>query len=296
MVDSRGAATGVLVGRASGACLDKGGHVTARTTSALAAVAPLAALLVTGTGATASGARTGQTYRNPMSGAFADTFADPAVVRAKDGWWYAYGTSDPLTEGEVTANRVPIARSVDLVDWDYVGDAFTDATLPSWAEPAGDLGAGHPLRRGRIANVLRHHRDDRHRRAERQHHRDGDRADSGWAVHRQRRPRRRSPQCRAGQLQVDLRPLSGHRHRRLAAPPLRPLLRRRLRNAAQRSPVTALTSGWTLTRERVSWTREDAAALSVLTSHPTVWTLTEDGTARTFDTPTEAIAIASEYL
>ena len=30
------------------------------------------------------------TYRNPVSRAFADTFADPAVIRAEDGWWYAY--------------------------------------------------------------------------------------------------------------------------------------------------------------------------------------------------------------
>lgn len=33
-----------------------------------------------------------------MSKDFADTFADPAVIRGKDGWWYSYGTSDPLRE------------------------------------------------------------------------------------------------------------------------------------------------------------------------------------------------------
>jgi arabinan endo-1,5-alpha-L-arabinosidase len=72
-------------------------------------------------------------YRNPVSRPFADTFADPSVIRGKDGWWYAYGTTDPLREGETTPHRIPIARSHDLVSWTYVGDAFTAATLPSWA-------------------------------------------------------------------------------------------------------------------------------------------------------------------
>jgi hypothetical protein len=74
------------------------------------------------------------TYVNPVSRAVGDTFADPAVIRGKDGWWYAYGTSDPLREGERVFHRIPIARSDDLVDWTYVGDAFTDATLPTWAD------------------------------------------------------------------------------------------------------------------------------------------------------------------
>lgn len=75
------------------------------------------------------------TYVNPVSAPFADTFADPSVIRAKDGRWYAYGTSDPLREGERTPNRVPVASSTNLVDWHYVGDAFSAATMPRWAEP-----------------------------------------------------------------------------------------------------------------------------------------------------------------
>ena len=63
------------------------------------------------------------------------------MIRGKDGWWYAYGTSDPLREGEKTPHRIPIARSADLVSWTHVGDAFTDATLPSWAEPDAGLWA-----------------------------------------------------------------------------------------------------------------------------------------------------------
>src|SRR5215213_2463413 len=73
------------------------------------------------------------TYTNPVSRDFADTFADPSVIRAKDGYWYAYGTTDPLREGEGTRHIIPTARSTDLANWTWVGDAFTEATLPAWA-------------------------------------------------------------------------------------------------------------------------------------------------------------------
>jgi arabinan endo-1,5-alpha-L-arabinosidase len=73
-------------------------------------------------------------YANPVSKTFADTFADPSIIKAKDGYWYAYGTSDPLREGEKTSHTIPIARSKDLVDWNYVGDAFGASNRPSWAE------------------------------------------------------------------------------------------------------------------------------------------------------------------
>jgi beta-xylosidase len=109
-----------------------------RTTAA--AVATAAALTVS-TGlvpATAAPARVERAaYRNPVSSGFADTFADPSVIRGKDGFWYSYGTSDPLREGEQTPHRIPIARSTDLVSWTFVGDAFTSATMPRWADTAG---------------------------------------------------------------------------------------------------------------------------------------------------------------
>jgi hypothetical protein len=76
----------------------------------------------------------GAAYRNPVSAGFADTFADPSVIRGKDGWWYAYGTSDPLREGEGQAHVLPMARSKDLVDWSFVRDAMP--TKPVWADTA----------------------------------------------------------------------------------------------------------------------------------------------------------------
>lgn len=94
-----------------------------------------------GAAAAANAGPPASTYRNPVSKGFADTVADPSVIRGKDGFWYAYGTSDPLREGEGAAHRVPIARSSDLVHWTHVGDAFTDATLPSWATPDAGIWA-----------------------------------------------------------------------------------------------------------------------------------------------------------
>ena len=86
-----------------------------------------------------SGAQAGGgTYTNPVSKNFADTFADPAVIKAKNGYWYAYGTSDPLREGEGEFHTIPIARSKDLVNWRHVGDAFSGPNEISWAaEDAG---------------------------------------------------------------------------------------------------------------------------------------------------------------
>ncbi|WP_188194138.1 family 43 glycosylhydrolase [Nonomuraea sp. SYSU D8015] len=80
-------------------------------------------------------------YDNPVSAGFADTFADPAVVRGLDGYWYSYGTSDPLREGEGRHHRLPIARSSDLVEWTYVGDAFGEDNLPPYAAPGSLLWA-----------------------------------------------------------------------------------------------------------------------------------------------------------
>jgi hypothetical protein len=92
--------------------------------------AAAALMVLTPVSAKAAPART---YTNPVSAPFADTFADPTVVRGDDGYWYAYGTTDPLREGERVAHRIPTARSTDLVTWSYVGDAFGPDQLPPYA-------------------------------------------------------------------------------------------------------------------------------------------------------------------
>ncbi len=85
-------------------------------------VAPLLAALL--------GAGPVPAYSNPVSANFADTFADPTVIRGQDGQWYAYATSDPLRSGEGTPHRIPMARSSDLVHWAYAGDALTGDPAP----------------------------------------------------------------------------------------------------------------------------------------------------------------------
>ncbi|MDG4826243.1 family 43 glycosylhydrolase [Asanoa sp. WMMD1127] len=88
------------------------------------------------------------TPRNPVTAGVADTFADPAVIRGDDGYWYAYGTSDPLRSGEGTPHLLPILRSPDLARWSYVGDAFIAANRPAWATPTAGLWAPDIRRAG----------------------------------------------------------------------------------------------------------------------------------------------------
>lgn len=59
------------------------------------------------------------TYTNPIIGR---SLPDPTVIRARDGMFYLYATED--------IHNTPIYRSPDLVHWDFVGTAFTDATRP----------------------------------------------------------------------------------------------------------------------------------------------------------------------
>ena len=64
-------------------------------------------------------------YQNPL---FEPDLADPSFIRAADGWFYAYGTENAWAPG---INRVtPIARSKNMVKWEFVANAFT--TKPSW--------------------------------------------------------------------------------------------------------------------------------------------------------------------
>ncbi|MEV4812377.1 family 43 glycosylhydrolase [Micromonospora avicenniae] len=106
----------------------------ARRGGALAAVLGLV-LTASAAAPAAAEARTTPHYRNPISADVGDTFADPVVVRGDDGYWYAYGTTDPLREGEKQPHRVPTARSADLVDWTYAGDAFGPDQRPPYAAP-----------------------------------------------------------------------------------------------------------------------------------------------------------------
>lgn len=72
-----------------------------------------------------------KTFHNPV---FEPILADPSVIKAADGWFYAYGTQDNWGDGN-GSHLVPILRSRDLVHWTYLKDAFL--TKPSWKEKGG---------------------------------------------------------------------------------------------------------------------------------------------------------------
>lgn len=65
-----------------------------------------------------------RTYKNPVT---RSSLPDPTLIRANDGYFYLYATED--------TRNMPIWRSRNLVDWAFVGTAFTDATRPKCIRP-----------------------------------------------------------------------------------------------------------------------------------------------------------------
>lgn len=68
-------------------------------------------------------------YSNPVINQSAP---DPTVIRADDGTYYLYATEN--------TRNVPIFKSPDLVNWTFVGTAFTDDTRPQMV-PDGNIWA-----------------------------------------------------------------------------------------------------------------------------------------------------------
>lgn len=58
-------------------------------------------------------------YSNPVIN---ESLPDPTVIKADDGYFYLYATEN--------IKNVPIFRSRDLVNWRYMGTAFTNQTRP----------------------------------------------------------------------------------------------------------------------------------------------------------------------
>ena len=84
--------------------------------AALVVAVPLASATTTATAAA-----------NPVISSVAP---DPSVQRGPDGAFHVYATSDDWSDG-AGHRLVPHFRSFDLVEWEYVGDAFS--ALPAWA-------------------------------------------------------------------------------------------------------------------------------------------------------------------
>ncbi|MCY1137584.1 family 43 glycosylhydrolase [Actinoplanes sp. Pm04-4] len=86
----------------------------------------------------AASASAAAAYTNPVSAGAVDTFPDPAVIKGKDGRWWAYGTTNPIfnSRGETGEHILPTLTSPDLVHWTYAGDVFPLTAKPAWW-PAG---------------------------------------------------------------------------------------------------------------------------------------------------------------
>jgi arabinan endo-1,5-alpha-L-arabinosidase len=104
----------------------------------------------------ASGAQEGprgKRYSNPLTieiptGGLVEICADPSVIHGQqrgDDYWYMFCTKDPLNDadrdasGALKFHNIPIFKSIDLVNWTYVGDVFSE--VPSWGDPTSGLWA-----------------------------------------------------------------------------------------------------------------------------------------------------------
>lgn len=80
-------------------------------------------------------ATTSQTYTNPVIN---QNFPDPTVIKAPDGFYYAYATNTKIAGKEI---HIQVAKSADLVHWERIGDALPQK--PTWAN--SDFWAPHVL-------------------------------------------------------------------------------------------------------------------------------------------------------
>jgi arabinan endo-1,5-alpha-L-arabinosidase len=99
----------------------------------------ISALLALGSCATPV-AHAPATYANPVIDA---DFPDPTVIKAPDGFYYGYATQSQRDGKWI---NIQLARSQDLVHWQYLGDALPKK--PSWAAATQDFWAPHVQRDG----------------------------------------------------------------------------------------------------------------------------------------------------
>jgi arabinan endo-1,5-alpha-L-arabinosidase len=74
-------------------------------------------------------------YTNPV---FDVDFPDPTVMRASDGWYYAYATQTIINGRTI---NIQVARSKDLINWEHLGDALP--VKPRWASETQKFWAPH---------------------------------------------------------------------------------------------------------------------------------------------------------
>ena len=127
-------------------------RIPRRRWSVICALIPLLILLVAPSAPAGAVGRGPGTYTNPLpiqipGDGLVESCADPSIIRGQtpgDTAWYMYCTTDPLNDADHDAggwhfHLIPMLRSLDLVNWTYMGDAF--AARPGWAAPDAGLWA-----------------------------------------------------------------------------------------------------------------------------------------------------------
>ncbi|WP_426490327.1 glycoside hydrolase family 43 protein [Hymenobacter sp. 102] len=80
--------------------------------------------------------KTASTYQNPV---WDFDFPDPTIIRASDGYYYAYGTQTKRPGGAII--NLQVARSPDLVQWAYLDEGLPEK--PAWARRHQKFWAPH---------------------------------------------------------------------------------------------------------------------------------------------------------
>ena len=89
-----------------------------------------------------------------------ESCADPSIIHADqpgDTYWYIYCTTDPLNDqdkdpsGDFNFHLIPMLRSHDLVNWTYMGDAFS--AKPAWVD-SERRACGRPISGSSTASTI----------------------------------------------------------------------------------------------------------------------------------------------
>ena len=85
-------------------------------------------------------------YQNPV---FSHDFPDPNLVKATDGFYYAYSTQANWKRDSLgdTMHFIPILKSKDLMQWTFAGNALQKK--PDWKEAGGIWAPDVTLYKGR---------------------------------------------------------------------------------------------------------------------------------------------------
>ena len=92
-------------------------------------------------------------YQNPVMNS---DFPDPAIMRAPDGWFYAYATQTTLGERVI---NIQVARTRDLVRWEHLGDALPQK--PQWASETQNFWAPDVIYDARQSRFLMYYSGQR---------------------------------------------------------------------------------------------------------------------------------------